>query len=310
MSEHDRPRKVLTISNFSDDDIETLLYASTLFTSVIRQINDNVMLRFSSGYISPALAVPLMAISDELRLLGYTISFSVNELKETHEMAEFFAHSGIHTTMDQDTMELIESVLDKMQIQKQSIWTKEAHKVSLLDIRDGRRGKDQLISDVFNLLLPVYIDRSESSIYKSMVSSMIELYDNAMVHGGGQYIYSMAKEARDKSNIIIVYDNGKGIPCAYREYMATVSNGNMEEKTDQEIIEWAFRRGTSTKQVQEGIPRGLGLPLLLETVNNYHGELGIASGEGICYSKNGNLTYKTVENGMKGTLLIIKVPAI
>lgn len=309
MLKRNQDRKELTIGSFDDDNIKSLLYTSTLFTSVVRQMDDNVILRFRGGYISPALAVPLMAIRDELKLSGYTISFSIKDMKEIHEMAEFFVHSGIHTTMNSEAIALIEPILEKMNIPKQSIWTTEAHRISLSEIRSGEREKNQLISDIFNLLLPVYIDRSESDIYKSMVSSMMELYGNALSHGEGQYIYSMAKKARDGDNLIVVFDNGKGIPGAYREYIESLPTEKSKEKQDKEIIEWAFRKGTSTKQAEEGIPRGLGLPTLAETISKYKGELGIASGEGICYSEKGIMKYETADSGIKGTLLILKVPS-
>lgn len=303
-----RSTTTLTISSFGDDNVYDFLKNSSLMTSFIRQCGNNVTLRFQKNYVSPAFAVPVMAIRDELREEERWVYFNKKDIEHNAEVLTFFEHSGMHDSFDTKSKKLVEEEIGKEDIIPSSIWASKAHMISLEKIRAGVLSEDTMVNDSVELLVPLYVALEMTECYPDLISGIMELYANAYIHGKGKSIYSIAQKALDGDILVAIYDNGIGIPQSYRDYQQRRPEGQRTELSDSEIMNWAFLEGTSTKQAQKGIPCGVGLPSIRRFSDRYGGEFGIASGTGIYYYKDGKVKSEEMSNGMNGTMFMLKIP--
>ena len=298
------------LKSFRDDNTIDFLTAAALFINVVDSSEGDVVLHFSGGYISPGFAVPLMSARDSKNKKGYNLYFQAKELDSTPEMRTFFLSSGIHNTLNEQSQNTVKRMLHTNQKKESGDMSVPAHAILLSDIAENDDGNRVLLNEAIKLLMMIFTDSStkdRSSLYVPLVVSVLELFENARDHGLGNKIYSIAQDARDGDHLVIIYDDGMGIPGAYRAYQATLKNKMQSNKTDVEIMEWALRKGTSTKQAIRGIPRGLGLPGIREFADNYSAEFGIASGNGIYYYEGSKPQIIKIENGLPGTMFVLKV---
>ena len=71
-----------------------------------------------------------------------------------------------------------------------------------------------------------------------------------------------------KQLVFSVYDTGIGIPALIKEQIDS-------SYSSERAINWALTRGNSTKQLDHGIPRGLGLSDLFDFIKLNNGALNI-----------------------------------
>jgi signal transduction histidine kinase len=133
----------------------------------------------------------------------------------------------------------------------------------------------------------------------AIVGTVWEIYANAFEHGksavgvmscGQHYPYP-------KTLSLSVVDFGVGIPSNVRIHQ------RLPNMPARETMEWAFRRGTTTKP--NGIGRGLGLDLLKEFVRINQGRLEAFSHEGYALIDKDQETYHNRDFFFEGTLLNI-----
>lgn len=133
----------------------------------------------------------------------------------------------------------------------------------------------------------------------AIVGRMWEIYANAFEHGQSSIgVLTCGRHyPRHKELSLTVVDFGVGIPSNVRIFLQTPA---MPAK---QTLEWAFRRGTTTKA--NGVGCGLGLDLLKEFVRVNEGRLEVFSHEGYALIDKDQETYHNRDFFFEGTLLNI-----
>lgn len=139
----------------------------------------------------------------------------------------------------------------------------------------------------------------------AIIERVAETYLNAFEHAAspigvfscGQY-YPRMKQLR-----LSLVDFGVGIPSNVRLYRDT-SDENPDARSGADCLEWAFRRGTSTK-AKAGRSRGLGLDLLRKFIQLNQGSLDIYSHDGHASVIDNGVSYATLPHFFEGTLVNI-----
>ena len=297
---------VLYLTGWTDDDIPRFLNKAAVAIDAILSVNSNVMLRFTGDYVTPALAVPLLFAREKLSESKHTLYFSRNDLEKQSGAIDFFRSSGIYQALQNRSKETIRKALQERGGEVFFIWNVPAQANSIIQNEtENQLTNEKLSSHAIDLVLSL---KAPASIISYLYSFLMELFENARVHGEGSTIYTIAQNARNGDHMIVVYDNGIGIPGAFRKYQCLLPPSEQMSKSDTEIVEWAFRSGTSTKQGESGIPRGMGLPTLKRIADSLSAEFGIASGNGIYYYKGGKPTLGDLSVGIQGTILMLKAP--
>lgn len=157
---------------------------------------------------------------------------------------------------------------------------------------------DEAIIDYINNILelaPVQLSpKAEELLFKNIY----EIFHNSVDHSGAVHgVYACGHWMPKKKQLVFsVYDTGIGIP-------SLVKNKIDKNFSSQEAIEWALVHGNSTKQLTDGIPRGLGLSDLKDFISLNGGKFNIVSYD-VYYSLHGNeTTIKTLSKPIIGTMI-------
>jgi hypothetical protein len=115
----------------------------------------------------------------------------------------------------------------------------------------------------------------------AIVERVLELYVNAFEHAESEIgVFSCGQHFPSKNELTLaLVDFGVGIPATVRNYVKR-SRPDLpaEQIKASACLEWAFRRGTTTRP--NGTGRGLGLDLLKAFIVRNKGRLEIYSNEG------------------------------
>ncbi|HET6841769.1 MAG TPA: ATP-binding protein [Candidatus Angelobacter sp.] len=135
--------------------------------------------------------------------------------------------------------------------------------------------EDDLVSYLYDSWIGKGRVHLSDALKGAIVGKACEIYINAFDHGHSPVgVFTSGEHYRQKKLLkLCVVDFGVGIPDNVRGH---VKNAN---KSGAESMQWAFRRGNSTKKT-EGIARGLGLDILREFVKVNNGTLEIFSHDG------------------------------
>lgn len=173
---------------------------------------------------------------------------------------------------------------------------------------DLKKEIDNLLGE--SLLLEVNeIENNLSAVFDSVtreieISSQIkeavfyiisELSDNIKQHSKASKSWILYKN--DNGNtVIVVADNGIGIPAVFKIYFPELHENDLEKVQD------ALEKGISTK----GDGRGYGLRTVCEIVKATAGEIIIISG-GVGYKMSGSKK-DALKIDIDGTIALIKIP--
>ena len=141
----------------------------------------------------------------------------------------------------------------------------------------------------------------------AIAGNMAEIYQNAFEHGQspvGVFACGQHFPKNRRLNLSIV-DFGVGIPSNVRLFKA--HEFPPEQLSAAKCLEWAFQRGSSTKQGDTAEPRGLGLDLLRDFVKSNGGRLEMFSHEGYVSINNGAISYAERSKFFEGTLVNISL---
>lgn len=133
-------------------------------------------------------------------------------------------------------------------------------------------------------------------------TNIIELFTNAIDHSESPLGCYACGHWMPKHNTLVfsVYDSGIGIPNKIKRKFQGYSS--------EDAIEWALQRGHSTIQLENDIPRGLGLYNLKDFIRLNKGTLRILSNDIYYeYSDGGSETFKVINHPIHGTLITMKV---
>jgi len=112
---------------------------------------------------------------------------------------------------------------------------------------------------------------------KKINESIFEIFNNAVIHGTCNYIFSCGQYYPNKKRLdFTIVDIGKTIKANVNSYVN-------EDKSGKDSIKWAIAEGNTTKQGQ--IPGGLGLSLIGEFLKKNDGKIQIVSADGFWEQK-------------------------
>lgn len=157
---------------------------------------------------------------------------------------------------------------------------------------------DYLHNNVFgNRNWPSKLD--ESNEIEAINSAIYEISLNIQEHSGSNYIYMCGQFYPQKEELsFTILDEGIGIPFNLKEHIESLSS-----KSDGELIEWATKRGNSTKS---NIASGLGLFDIKSNLTD-NGEMTIVSNNGFWYlDADGSTQISNISNPLSGTLIHLK----
>lgn len=123
-----------------------------------------------------------------------------------------------------------------------------------------------------------------------LFQNIFEIFCNAAEHSGEDMgVYACGHWMPSKRHLVFsIYDTGVGIPNLVKEKVKDVH-------FSEDALRWALLPGNSTKQLHDGVPRGLGLAKLMSFIKLNNGCLNIFSND-ICFSFNkgcGNFSFIT-----------------
>lgn len=134
-----------------------------------------------------------------------------------------------------------------------------------------------------------------SLLRKKINESIFEIFNNAVIHGNCQNIFSCGQYYHKKKRLdFTMVDLGKTIKANVNEYLRDDLSGEV-------AIKWAVGEGHTTKRGQ--IPGGLGLSLIREFIGKNNGKIQIVSADGYWEQKEGNETGKQFLRVFPGTIV-------
>jgi hypothetical protein len=142
----------------------------------------------------------------------------------------------------------------------------------------------------------------------AIVGQMAEVYMNAFEHSGSRIgVFSCGQHLpRNRELNLTVVDFGVGIPGNVRLFKA--DDFGPERLSAAKCMEWAFQRGTTTKPGKPGPgPRGIGLDLLREFVQQNGGRMEMFSHEGYVCVAGGRVSFAERLVFFEGTLVNISL---
>ena len=131
---------------------------------------------------------------------------------------------------------------------------------------------------------------------KQITLRIFELYENARTHGACEYIHACGQyfpNKIDKPLNITIVDTGRSIKEIVGNYLGIEISG-------QDAIEWAMKKGNTTKTAN--ISGGLGLDLIFQFIQHNKGKLQIISNDGFWEWHRGNTQRRNLGSVFNGTI--------
>lgn len=155
------------------------------------------------------------------------------------------------------------------------------------------------IGNILDLAPITLTDQAREVLFKNIY----EIFNNAVDHARSSMgVFACGHWMPTKKHLAFsVYDTGIGIPSLVRERVKDI-------KSSKDALHWALERGNSTKQLESGIPRGLGLSDLRNFIKLNDGALNIFTND-IYYQYNGGETTHSMPTSTIGTLIGITIIA-
>lgn len=152
-----------------------------------------------------------------------------------------------------------------------------------------------------NVLNRTEMPSMSNLLRKEIRKAFFEIFGNIFTHSksliGGLVCGQVFPH--DKKIQIVFYDAGVGIA-------KNVRNSQSSIKLDEDAIEWALRKGTSTLS-SESVSRGLGLYLIRMFLRANEGEFRIYSNKGAITENNMQLARKRLPCSISGTLIDMRI---
>lgn len=143
-------------------------------------------------------------------------------------------------------------------------------------------------------LAPITLSgKAEESLFKNIY----EIFVNSVEHSGAKHgVYACGHWFPKKKELVFsVYDTGIGIP----EKIKRNIDSSMSSK---DAIEWALQKGNSTKQLDNGTPRGVGLFEFHQFIHLNNGLFSIVSDD-MCYLYDNTISYIPLDKPIIGTMV-------
>lgn len=160
---------------------------------------------------------------------------------------------------------------------------------------------DSLVDYIGNILDLAPITLSEKC-RDLLFKNIYEIFTNAVEHSNSQFgVFACGHWMPTKKKLVFsVCDTGLGIP-------RTIKRTNSTFSSNQALL-WALKRGNSTKQLSDGVPRGLGLSDLKDFIKLNNGDLNIFTND-IYYNCSTEETTTSLRYDILGTLITLTITA-
>ena len=255
---------------------------STLYNGICNSSHDTIIFDFKEcKFINPAFISYLGGLKVYFGSKGKTIIFSTSN--ENKAINRFLISSGIRGYFDNNF--------------SKGYASSNAIPFKRIDMLDESAILDY-IGNITNLAPINLSERAKQQIFQNIY----EIFNNAIEHSEHtEGVFSSGYWLPNKKELIFsIYDTGIGISQKIRNSYPMMSSF--------EAFNWAMQSGNSTKQLDLGVPRGLGLHTLKQFIFLNKGALHIYSND-IYYTypntgHAGVLPFSTV-----GTLVAIKINA-
>lgn len=163
---------------------------------------------------------------------------------------------------------------------------------------------DEFIIDYIYKILSLAPITLTSDCKQQLFRNIYEIFNNSVDHSEAQMgVFSCGHWMPNKKELVFsIYDTGKGIPKLIKSKVDKTF-------TSETALKWALVRGNSTKQLNGGAPRGLGLSDLIDFISLNNGSIQIMSNDILYENKKGKERTKKLQNSIIGTLISIKIVA-
>lgn len=272
--------KIIIMPNALNINIESFNFLSQLQNIIIDSSESKIILDFTNCSFSHALLTSFIgALSNIGRTFGKTI---VYRTAIGSSLNTYFRRSGLYNYMMDDGID----------------YTNQ----NAIPFRSINMEDDKIISyiDTILELAPIKLtDQCRELLFKNIY----EVFNNSADHSrASQGVYGCGHWMPTKKQLVFsVYDTGIGIPALIKERISS-------SFSSEEALRWALTYGNSTKQLNQGIPRGLGLSDLLNFIRLNDGALNIFTNDIYYQYKNGENVY-SLSTPIIGTLIGITIIA-
>lgn len=139
--------------------------------------------------------------------------------------------------------------------------------------------------------------------HELLFKNIYEIFNNSAEHSRQSFgVFGCGHWMPAKKQLVFsVYDTGIGIPSLIKEKI----NASF---TSKQALNWALMPGNSTKQLNQGIPRGLGLSDLFNFIKLNDGALNIFTNDLYYQYNNGENTF-SLPYPIRGTMIGITIIA-
>lgn len=163
---------------------------------------------------------------------------------------------------------------------------------------------DEFIIEYIDRILSLAPIKISSDCKRLLFRNIYEIFNNSIDHSEAKMgVFSCGHWMPVKKELVFsIYDTGKGIPKLIKSKIDNTFSSS-------QALKWALVRGNSTKQLNDGTPRGLGLSDLIDFIKLNHGSIQIMSNDILYENKDGEVVIKPLLNSIVGTLISIKIVA-
>lgn len=272
--------EIITIPSQLNNTASSYSFLSELQNQIIDSQHDEIILDFSQCNFSNAIFTSFIG---SLVHIAYAFGKKIRyRTIKGSKLDTYFKRSGLYNYMMKDTVNYI---------------NENAIPFCSINMSD-----DTIIAYISNILDLAPLKLTEQC-RELLFKNIYEIFNNSADHSREQHgVYSCGHwMPKQKKLVFSVYDTGIGIPALIREKI----DSNMSSA---EAINWALKRGNSTKQLVMGTPRGVGLSDLYDFIRLNDGALNIVSND-VYYEYNGSVNVSTMPAPVIGTFIGITIIA-
>lgn len=266
--------KVILMPSQLDYNKSSYVLLSQIQNTIIDCEEDTIILNFKDCKFCHAIFMSFIgSLFVWAECFGKKLKYRI---PTTGSFSDYFKKSGLYSYMTGDTTDYTNSN------------TIPFHEVSMDD--------SDIISYIDNILrlAPITLsDKAQESLFKNIY----EIFINSIEHSGASHgVYACGHWFPTKKELVFsVYDTGMGIPTKIRKSVDPYISSK-------DAIIWALEKGNSTKQLDNGTPRGVGLYDFHEFIHLNHGVFSIVSND-ICYLFDTNTSYIPLDKPFIGTMV-------
>ena len=270
--------KIITMPSSLNIDEEAYRFLGKLQYSIYSCEEKDIILDFSQCTFShAAFTAYLGALKSLSQKWGKTVSFKTVDGK----LQRYFFTSGLYDHFTASTVN-------------------HTNKNTIPFTRVNLDG-DNLIDYIGNILDLAPITLSEKC-RDLLFKNIYEIFSNAIEHSNSQFgVFACGHWMPTKKKLVFsVCDTGLGIARTIKEVKPTFSST--------QAFNWALKSGNSTKQLSDGVPRGLGLSDLKAFIKLNNGDLNIFTND-IYYNCSSEETTTSLNYDILGTLITLTITA-